>query len=72
MTRFPLSPDEAAAVAYAVRILSALSASNGNHEAAAEALKMSRRTLDDHVVRLGLRDLVSALWDRSIRQPRKA
>lgn len=72
MIRFPLSADENAAVAYAVRILSALSAANGNHEAAAEALKMSRRTLDDHIVRLGMRDLVSALWDRSARQPRKA
>jgi len=67
-----LSPDETAAVAYAVRILSALSAANGNHDAAAKTLEMSRRTLDDHIVRLGMRDLVSALWDRSSRQPMKA
>lgn len=69
--RFPLSPDESAAVAYAVRLLSALSAANGNTDAAAEALGMSRRTLDDHIRRLGMRDLQSAIWSRSDRQPRK-
>ena len=72
MMRFPLSPDESAAVAYAVRLLSALSAANGNTGAAAEALGMSRRTLDDHIQRLGMRDLQSAIWSRSDRQPRKA
>lgn len=72
MIRFPLTPDEAAVVAYAVRILDALSASNGSTEAAARALDMSRRTLDDHIRRLGLRDLQSALWSRSVRQPRRA
>lgn len=71
MLRFPLSPDETAAVAYAVRLLSALSAANGSTEGAAKALGMSRRTLDDHIARLGLRDLQSALWSRSDRQPRK-
>lgn len=71
MIRFPLSPDGAAAVAYAVRLLSALSAANGNTGAAAEALGMSRRTLDDHIHRLGMRDLQSAIWSRSDRQPRK-
>lgn len=71
MIRLPLSPDEAAAVAYAVKILLALSAVNGNTEAASETLGMSRRTLDDHIRRLGLRELQSALWSRSARQPRK-
>lgn len=71
MIRFPLSPDEAAAVAYAVRVLSALSAANGSTEGAAQALGMSRRTLDDHILRLGMRNLQSALWSRSDRQPRK-
>jgi transcriptional regulator with GAF, ATPase, and Fis domain len=71
MIRFPLSAEESAAVAYAVRLLSALSAANGNTGAAAEALGMSRRTLDDHIARLGMRDLQSAIWSRSDRQPRK-
>lgn len=68
---WPLSPGQAAAVAYSVAILKALAASSGNTGAAAEALGMSRRTLDDHIVRLGLRELQSALWPRSARQPRR-
>lgn len=69
MIRLPLAPDEAAAVAYAIRILSALADATGNTGAAADALGMSRRTLDDHIKRLGLRDLQTALWSRSARQP---
>ena len=69
--RFPLGPDAAHALAYAVEILAALAAVNGNTSEAAEALGMSRRTLNDHVSRLGLRDLQSAIWSRSDRQPRK-
>jgi DNA-binding NtrC family response regulator len=69
--RFPLDPGQALAVAYAVGILRALADANGNTGAAAEALGMSRRTLDDHISRLGLRDLQSALWSRSDRQPKK-
>ncbi len=69
--RFPLDPGQALAVAYAVGILQALATANGNTGAAAEALGMSRRTLDDHIARLGLRDLQSALWSRSARQPKR-
>lgn len=71
MIRLPLTPDEAAAVAYAVRLLSALAASNGSTEAAATALGMSRRTLDDHVAKLGLRDFQTRLWSRSERQSKR-
>lgn len=69
--RFPLGPDAAHALAYAVAILAALADANGNTERAAEALGMSRRTLDDHIRRLGLRELQSALWSRSDRQPKR-
>ena len=69
--RFPLDPGQALVLAYAVRILRALADANGNTGAAAEVLGMSRRTLDDHIARLGLRELQSALWSRSIRQPKK-
>ena len=69
--RFPVGPDAAHALAYAVAILRALADASGNTGAAAEALGMSRRTLDDHIARLGLRELQSALWSRSDRQPRR-
>ena len=69
--RFPLDPASTHAVSYVVAILRALHEASGNTEAAATALGMSRRTLDDHISRLGLRDLQSALWSRSVRQPRR-
>ena len=77
--RFPLDPGQALALAYAVAILQALADATaesgdptpGNTERAAVALGMSRRTLDDHIARLGLRELQSALWSRSARQPCK-
>lgn len=77
--RLPLDAGQALAVSYVVSILRALAdATNeagestpGNTERAAVALGMSRRTLDDHIARLGLRDLQSAVWDRSGRQPRR-
>ncbi len=69
--RFPLDPGQALAMAYAVGILRALADANGNTGAAAEALGMSRRTLDDHIARLGIRELQSALWSRSDRQPKR-
>lgn len=69
--RFPVGPDAAHALAYAVAILRALADASGNTGAAAEALGMSRRTLDDHIARLGLRELQSALWSRADRQPRR-
>lgn len=69
--RVPLDPGQAHAVAYVVEILSALAAASGSTDAAAKALGMSRRTLDDHIARLGLRDLQSALWSRSDRQPKR-
>lgn len=77
--RLPLDPGQAHAVAYAVAILRALAEATdeageptpGNTERAAVALGMSRRTLDDHIARLGLRELQSALWSRSVRQPRR-
>ena len=69
--RFPLGPDAAHAVAYALAILRALHEASGNHERAAEALGMSRRTMDDHIARLGLTELQSALWPRSVRQPQR-
>lgn len=72
MVKFPLSTGETAAVAYAVRILTALTAANGNTVAAAAALEMSRRTLDDHIARLGMRELQTELWSRSDRQPRRS
>jgi DNA-binding NtrC family response regulator len=67
--RFPLDAGQALALDYAVAILRALADANGNTGAAAETLGMSRRTLDDHIARLGLRELQSALWSRSVRQP---
>lgn len=69
--RFPLGPDAAHAMAYAVAILQALSDARGNHERAAEALGMSKRTMDDHIARLGMTDLQRAIWPRSGRQPKK-
>jgi DNA-binding NtrC family response regulator len=69
--RFPLGPSEALAVAYAVGILRALADASGNHQQAAEALGVSRRTMDDHIARLGMSDLQSALWPRSVRQPKR-
>jgi hypothetical protein len=77
--RFPLDPGQAHALAYAVNILRALAEATdqdgnptpGNTERAAVALGMSRRTLDDHIARLGLRELQSALWSRSVRQPKR-
>ena len=58
-------------MAYALAILRALAEASGNHERAAEALGMSRRTMDDHIARLGMTDLQSALWPRSVRQPKR-
>lgn len=69
--RFPLDDGQVFAVAYAVSILRALADASGNTGAAAEALGVSRRTLDDHIARLKLRDLQSALWSRSDRQPKR-
>lgn len=77
--RFPLDPSQAHALAYAASILRALAEATdedgnptpGNTERAAVALGMSRRTLDDHIARLGLRELQSALWNRSVRQPKR-
>lgn len=74
-----LDPAQAHAVAYAVAILRVLADATdeegrptpGNTARAAAALGMSRRTLDDHIARLGLRELQSRLWDRSVRQPRR-
>ena len=69
--RIPLDAGQAHAAAYVVEILSALAAASGSTGAAAAALGMSRRTLDDHIARLGVRELQSALWSRSERQPRR-
>lgn len=69
--RFPLDAGQAHAVSYAVAILRALHEARGNHERAAEARGMSRRTMDDHIARLGLTELQSALWPRSVRQPQR-
>lgn len=69
--RFPLGPSETLAVAYAVAILRALADASGNHERAAEALGMSKRTMDDHIARLGMTELQRAIWPRSGRQPKK-
>jgi DNA-binding NtrC family response regulator len=69
--RIPLDPGQQHAVAYAVHILQALATANGNTGAAAEALGVSRRTLDDHIARLGLRELQTELWSRSMRQTKR-
>lgn len=66
--RFPLSPDEAAAAAYVVKIVDALTSARGNTETAAAQMKMKRRTLDHHIARLGLRSFQTYLWSRSERQ----
>lgn len=66
--RWPLGPDSAHAVAYAVAILQALHDASGNHEKAAEALGMSKRTMDDHIARLGMTELQRAIWPRSVRR----
>jgi DNA-binding NtrC family response regulator len=69
--RLPLAPDQAAAVAYVVRLALALERASGNVTRAAVALAMPRRTLDDHITRLGLAELRAA-YSRADRQPRRA
>jgi len=70
--RFPLGPDAVHAVAYAESILRALHDAGGNHGRAAEALGVSRRTMDNHIARLGLTQLQSVLWPWSVRQPKRS
>lgn len=61
---------------YAVTLLSALAAEGGARERAAERLGVPIRTLSRHIEQLGLADLCasdgeSAIWPRSVRQPRR-
>ena len=71
MIRFPLAPDEAAAAAYVVRIVGALTDAQGNIRAAAESLGMS-----EHTLRHRLKDLDLVTWNREAhplagRQPKR-
>jgi transcriptional regulator with GAF, ATPase, and Fis domain len=68
--RVPLTSDEA--TAYSKRLKKALIAASGNVCEAAKALGMPRRTLDDHIMKLGLRSWLTAAYNRSVRQPCRA
>lgn len=72
MIRFPLTPDESAAVSYVLGIVQALTDASGNVRASALALDMS-----EHTLRHRMKDLGLVNWNRkahplSERQPRKA
>lgn len=74
--RMPPSDDGRTYLAYAVTILSALAAEAGARERAAVRLGIPVRTLSRHIDQLGLADLCasegeSAIWPRSVRQPKR-
>jgi hypothetical protein len=63
-------------LAYAAAILAALAAEGGARERAAARLGIPVRTLSRHIDQLGLAALCasdgeSAIWPRSVRQPKK-
>jgi Bacterial regulatory protein, Fis family len=69
--RFPLPPDEAAAAAYVVRLVVALTDAGGNIRAAADALGES-----EHTLRHRMKDLGLVAWNRKAhplagRQPKR-
>lgn len=71
MTRFPLPPDEAAAAAYVVRLVEALTDARGNIRAAAAALDTSEHTLRHRMKDLGLVDWNRKAHPLSVRQPKR-
>lgn len=60
-----------AAAADTAAILAALRRTNGNVGAAADLLGIPRRTLDKRIVKLGLREELSAAYPRSVRQSKR-
>lgn len=71
MIRFPLTPDEAAATAYVVRVVGALTDARGNVRAAASTLGES-----EHTLRHRMKDLGLVAWNRKAhplagRQPQR-
>lgn len=68
---WPLTPGQQLLLAYVARLLGALALHGGNKLRAAEELGMPVRRLNDHLSRLGLQELQSAIWSRSDRQPKR-
>lgn len=74
--RMPPNDEGRAYLAYAAKILSALAVEGGARERAAVRLGIPVRSLNRHIEQLGLGDLCasegeSAIWPRSVRQPRR-
>lgn len=68
---WPLTPGQLLVIAYVARLFGALATHGGNKQRAAEELGMPVRRLNDHLSRLGLQELQSAIWSRSDRQPKR-
>lgn len=74
--RMPPSDEGRLYLAYAAKILAALAIEGGARERAAVRLGVPVRTLNRHIDQLGLGALCasdgeSAIWPRSVRQPRR-
>jgi hypothetical protein len=72
----PPSAEGAVYLAYGAAILAALAAEGGARERAAARLGIPVRTLSRHIGQLGLANLCasdgeSAIWPRSVRQPKR-